>query len=264
MMTVKRIAAVGMLCAGTSAFAAIDAGLVEYWDMDGDFAAFVDGTHAGTLTTTGTGSGTFAAGKFGSAIDLENSTGNQAYIVVGGNENDFDFAGSDMSISMWYTTESLYTQWQALAAKGEGGAWRLHRSSNSGTLLNFSGGGNFNGDGELEQQSGSWHHVVITHEDGVVTRMYVDGSLVGSNPSAGSITANSAAMQIGGNPGASGRGWDGKLDDVAVWNRVLTTDEIADLYNGGDGATVASLIPEPSSLALLTMGTLLIARRRRG
>ena len=248
---------------GTTTFAQIGTGLVEYWDLDGDYDAAVDPTHAGTLTTTGTGSGTFVLGKFGSAIDLESSSGNHAYITVGGNENDFDFAASDMSISMWYTTESLYSQWQALLAKGEGGAWRLHRSSSSSNLINFAGGGNFNGDGELDQQDGSWHHIVITHEDSNATRMYVDGNLVGQNLSASSIAGNGFALLIGNNPQQLGRSWDGNLDDVALWNRVLTTDEIADIYNNGDGASIASLVPEPSSLAMLGLGGLLIARRRR-
>lgn len=264
MKPAAHLAATAALFAGATAFAQIDAGLVEYWDLDGDYAASVDSSHDGTLTTSGTGSGTFTAGKFGQAIDLESSTNNQAYITVGGNENDFDFAASDMSISMWYTTESLYSQWQALIAKGEGGAWRLHRFSNSGNEINFSGGGNFNGDGELDQQDGSWHHIVITHEDGAATRMYVDGSLVGQNLSAGSISGNNFAMLIGANPQAANRSWDGMLDDIALWDRVLTTDEIAAIYNNGDGASITSLIPEPSSLALLALGGLLVARRRRG
>ena len=263
MKPATRFATAAALCAGTTAFAQIDSGLVEYWALDGNYSATVDGSHDGTLTTTGTGSAAFATGKFGQAIDLESSSGNHAYITVGGNENDFDFAASDMSISLWYTTESLYAQWQALIAKGEGGAWRLHRSSTSLANFNFSGGGNFNGDGELDQQDGSWHHVVITHDDNNQTLMYVDGVQVGQNLSAGSIAGNGAAMFIGNNPGATGRSWDGMLDDVALWNRVLTTDEIAAIYNNGDGATIASLIPEPSSLALLGLGCLLVVRRRR-
>ncbi|MDC0568964.1 hypothetical protein OAP01_13125, partial [Akkermansiaceae bacterium] len=104
---------------GEQANAAIVDGLVEYWDLDGDYNAGVDASHAGTLVTTGNGSGTFVTGKFGSAIDLANSGGNQAYITVGGDENDMDFADGNMSFSAWYTTESLYTSWQTLAGKGE-------------------------------------------------------------------------------------------------------------------------------------------------
>ena len=252
----------------STVFGTITAGLVEYWDMDGDFAAQVDGTHVGTLTTTGTGSGNFVAGKFGQAIDLNSSSSNQAYVVVGGSESDFDFAASNMSLSVWYTTESLYTSWQALIAKGEGSAWRLARASGSGSSLNFAGpGGSFSGDGELDQQDGSWHHVVVTHEHNTVKRMYVDGSLVATSTNAGSIGNNGSSMQIGGNPNAAGRSWDGNIDDVAIWDRVITTDEIASIYNGGAGASIASLsnvaVPEPSSTLLLGLGGLALVTRRR-
>ncbi|MBX2851984.1 MAG: LamG domain-containing protein [Phycisphaeraceae bacterium] len=264
MKTASRFAAAACLCAATSAFAAIDTGLVEYWDLDGDYDAAVDASHVGTLTTTGTGSGTFVAGKFGSAIDLESSSGNHAYIVVGGDESDFDFTGGDMSISLWYTTESLYTAWQALIAKGESSNWRLHRSDNDASQINFAGPGDFSGDGELEQQDGSWHHIVLTHEHNTASRMYVDGSLVATNNSATSIGNNNNAVMIGNNPQQTGRSWDGMLDDVALWDRALTLQEVEAIYNSGDGASIASLVPEPSSLALLGLGGLLVARRRRG
>ena len=48
-------------------------------------------------------------------------------------------------------------------------------------------------------------------------------------------------MQIGGNPDAGGRQWLGIIDDVAIWDRALTDAEVADIYNGGTGASIASL-----------------------
>jgi hypothetical protein len=48
-------------------------------------------------------------------------------------------------------------------------------------------------------------------------------------------------LQIGGNPQAANRGWDGNIDDVAVWDRPLTPEEVALIWNDGAGASVASL-----------------------
>jgi hypothetical protein len=256
----------GITLAAGSASAAIVDGLVENWTLDGDYSSVVDVSHEGTLVTTGTGSGAFVTGKFGSAIDLTNSGGNQAYITIGGDENDMDFAGGNMTISAWYTTESLYTNWQTMAGKGEGNGWRLARASSSGTGLTFSNRKPHNFDSELDQQDGSWHHVVATVVSGVEANMYIDGALVATDSSGYVLQDRSNAMQIGGNPDAGNRGWNGNVDDVAVWNRALNQAEVDSIWAGGTGASIASLsaVPEPSSVVLLSLsGLALIFRKRR-
>ena len=49
-------------------------------------------------------------------------------------------------------------------------------------------------------------------------------------------------MQIGDNPDSATREWEGHIDDVAVWDRALSNDEIASIYNGGDGNSIAFLL----------------------
>ena len=43
---------------------------------------------------------------------------------------------------------------------------------------------------------------------------------------------------------------NGRLDEVAIWNRALLDSEIAHLYNGGLGNPVFP-VPEPATLVLL-------------
>ena len=52
---------------------------------------------------------------------------------------------------------------------------------------------------------------------------------------------------IGGNPqgGPNNRNWNGLIDDVAIWCRVLTDGEIAQIYNGGAGASIGALLGLP-------------------
>jgi hypothetical protein len=224
----------------TSANAALRDGLVEYWGLDGDNSAKVDPSHVVTLQTTGSGSAAFVPGKFGQGIDLKNSVGNQAYVVIGGNENDFDFAGGSMSFSFWYTTRSLYAQYQCLLGKGENAAWRVARVTTSNTNIKLSVSG-ASGNGQIDKQDGSWHHLVGMYDATSGTKLYVDGSLVGSTTAAYTLINVPTAMQIGGNPQAAGRAWDGTIDDIAVWNRALTADEVAAIWNGGAGASIGEL-----------------------
>ncbi|MBN1553362.1 MAG: PEP-CTERM sorting domain-containing protein, partial [Phycisphaerae bacterium] len=48
---------------------------------------------------------------------------------------------------------------------------------------------------------------------------------------------------------SSGDYYDGDLDEVAIWNSVLSADEIAWLYDNS-----LNSIPEPATLSLLVLG----------
>jgi hypothetical protein len=55
-----------------------------------------------------------------------------------------------------------------------------------------------------------------------------------------------AFHHVGGNPETGGfRTWDGVIDEVGIWTRILTTVEIASLYNGRTGASITSLMGTP-------------------
>ncbi|MFP6857333.1 MAG: LamG-like jellyroll fold domain-containing protein, partial [Roseibacillus sp.] len=49
-------------------------------------------------------------------------------------------------------------------------------------------------------------------------------------------------MEIGGNPELFDMNWNGLVDDVAVWNRALTTGELRQIWNAGLGVPIADLI----------------------
>lgn len=226
-------------------------GLTEYWSLDGDYSAAVDPSHEGALVTNGGGSAEFVEGKFGQAIDLTNSAGNQAYVEIGGDENDMDFADGDMTLSIWYTTEGLYTNWQTIAGKGEGNGWRLARSGGNGSNVTFSSRKPHNIPAALNDQtagSDKWHHLVCAVQGGVRTDMYLDGTLVLSDTQGYFPQNRNNPMQLGGNPDAANRGWNGNLDDAAVWSRALTAEEVALIWNGGEGASIASLTGAGPSL----------------
>ncbi|MDF1712258.1 MAG: PEP-CTERM sorting domain-containing protein [Akkermansiaceae bacterium] len=64
--------------------------------------------------------------------------------------------------------------------------------------------------------------------------------------------------------GANNREWNRALDDIARWDRVLSADEVAQIYAAGENGIALGAIPEPSP-ALLTLlaGTFLLIRRRK-
>jgi hypothetical protein len=86
---------------------------------------------------------------------------------------------------------------------------------------------------------GAWHHFVVTYNgsssaSGVV--MYVDGVLwtmttVFDNLSA--TIANTTSLKIGGNTSDTPHCFPGFLDEVSVYNKVLSPQEVSWIYNGG-------------------------------
>jgi hypothetical protein len=85
--------------------------------------------------------------------------------------------------------------------------------------------------------------LVAISEQGVSTRLWVDGTLVATGPAPTVANAGNLDLYIGENVAARGRYWDGLIDDVAIWNRPLLASEVASLWNGGTGASLGSLIP---------------------
>jgi len=76
-----------------------------------------------------------------------------------------------------------------------------------------------------------WDHLVLVHN---ITHMllYVDNGLIDTVPLNGGMLSSSSLLRLG---YAWGEPINGTIDEFGVWNRVLTEDEIAQLYNDGNG-----------------------------
>jgi hypothetical protein len=79
-----------------------------------------------------------------------------------------------------------------------------------------------------------WHHVAVTYNGAAgIINIYYDGTPVANFPVAPDIgTFPSPAFNIGTYRTANDRFFEGKLDDVGVWSRVLSDPEIAYLAAG--------------------------------
>ena len=88
--------------------------------------------------------------------------------------------------------------------------------------------------------TGAWHHVVVTYSDASATDnivYYLDGSATTVSGDI-NVASGKGTIYIGAN-----NAWDnaktsldGLMDEVAIWKgRVLDSDDVAALYNDGDG-----------------------------
>lgn len=81
---------------------------------------------------------------------------------------------------------------------------------------------------EFILQDDKWNHVAYTF-DGSVMRIYADGELQAEAAYSGSILTSGNPVRIGMHD--SKWYWDGSIDEVKIWNRALSADEILDHYN---------------------------------
>lgn len=81
------------------------------------------------------------------------------------------------------------------------------------------------------------YHVCGTY-DGSTMRLYIDGTQVATGAKSGNLTNDSAPVWIGGQPiTVTSRPWNGTLDDIRVYSRLLSANEVETIYNcaGHDG-----------------------------
>jgi hypothetical protein len=103
----------------------------------------------------------------------------------------------------------------------ENGLLRAAVRSSDGDVTSIEGGS------VLAQKT--WRHVVVT-ADGEQLQFYEDGKLVASTPCAGMAASDSDALWFGTDAEAT-RVWDGRLDEVALFDRALTQEEVSALYH---------------------------------
>lgn len=78
-----------------------------------------------------------------------------------------------------------------------------------------------------------WTHVTVTF-DAKSLKLYVNSKLVKDHPLPISAPiAEVGGLIIGGHRDGEGRNYDGLIDEVAIWNRVLTATEVSSLFKQG-------------------------------
>jgi hypothetical protein len=229
-----------------SSAAAPTNGLVASWSLDegtGTVAADSVGGANGTV-----GGAAWVAGKTGKALDFNGTDSN--YLSVGNTIGTYD----TLTVGMWVNMRSFTnSQSSLLTCNGwQAGALQLRIDSTNNIIFQVNGNSS-SGDptwGSVSSTSGSfgtdklnsWHHVAVTYSDTAKTvSFYIDGVL---NTTAAYDTARSVILgplQIGG-WNWTGKTINGSIDEVKVYNRVLTASEVAQLADQNPSPT-----PTPGS-----------------
>lgn len=157
--------------------------------------------------------------------------------IVLANESNFDFT-TNMTVEFWMKTTNLPLV-SALVTKGDD-SWRIH-GNGAGSVM-FAGNGAFpDFNASTDVTDGVWHHIAATY-DGANAKLYIDGVLENSIAATGTINNSSYSVAFGENLQATGRHFDGSMDNVRIWNVARTASEISDDMTSCDITTTAGLV----------------------
>jgi len=226
-----------------------DPSLMGWWTFDGHALDISGNDRHGTLH----GSPQYGPGVFAEALEFQD---NPDYVTIDG--YDGVLGTHAFSITAWIKTSNTANIEQIVHWGADVNGQRVEFRINSNRLRISHGSGNVQGNTDLID--GQWHHVAVTvienatASSGDVT-FYVDGeddTMESTDPDGWDIVENDTLdVTIGYRPTRGDRPFIGFIDDVRIYNKVLTPEEIQQIMlSGGEPYPFASR-PEPADGALL-------------
>jgi len=209
-------------------------GLVGYWSFDGQMTTSTAGTrdvsnngnwcsNNGTIKTVG--------GISGQALLFDGATG---YLDCGSGSS-LDITTGNFSFEAWAKTNYISTGAQYIISKRVGLVgyeFDIHSSGSLQLFLGDSGGWSGPSAGS-DLRDGKWHHLIVTVNRANNATFYIDGvngGTAGISARSGSLS-NAGTMKIGRYGAGASEYFNGSIDEVRVYNRVLTADEVKQHYD---------------------------------
>ena len=203
------------------------AGMVSWWPGDGNPNDIMDANH-GTLS----GGTTYTGGKVDQSFSLD---GTDDSVIVA---HDPSLNLTDFTFDAWVKpSRTTPGQWQAIITKNVGprppSLWiydtnivqvyfdPIGLAAGSAAALNLN----------------NWHHVAATY-DGSAVKIYINGVLDVSLPATGAPATNTQPMHLGAGRDNNANFFQGLIDEVEIFNRALSADEIRAIYDAGSAGKI--------------------------
>ncbi|MEI8040046.1 MAG: immunoglobulin domain-containing protein [Verrucomicrobiota bacterium] len=250
--------------------------IVAYLPFDGDFGDYSGRRNHGTPM----GSPTFGTGRVGQSLHFKTTAdGLTRNYVSLGYPSDLKFGTGNFSVALWVNYTSQVDDPALISNKDWGSSsnigWGLFAQNGGNFRISCTGtprgsGNRFNATPIQVVRDGSWHQLVCTFWRGQGVSTYLDGVLIntGALTIAGSVDTGSQGYAL--NIGQDGTGnytdggsaaIEGDIDEVILWNRLITAQEIAQLYNAGAHGVsplpfITSVVPAGDGVVLSWKGGL--------
>ncbi len=214
--------------AASASLPEVKAELIHYWPFDGN-ANDSAGSHDGMLN----GDVSFAAGQFGQAAAFD---GNGDRIVTGTNP----LPGTNYTMAGWVLPSSIPDLGYIAGTQqsNDGGSFlRLQNNPTQalqGTILPATNTVASSVSDANAIPLSDWTHVALTSSTTEGLKIYVNGVQVGSTDASGTSQLAVNNFTVGSRPDAAQNFFlNGSVDDLAVWNEVLTPTQLSNAINLG-------------------------------
>jgi hypothetical protein len=220
-----------------------DPNLVGWWKLDDEISGtdvpdYSGEDRYGTLR----GNPKWVEGYYKDALQLDGADD----FVDFGTPTGWPAGTAARTLCGWGKTDTIGAGWRWMAAYGAEGiglAMFIGKGSDV-TGADLYGGGY----GEVADiwvvnfwEVDTWHFICLTY-DGMTAKLYADGALLVSEPKTWDLVPNRA--HIGRQVNNAAEFWDGLVDDVRVYNKALTLEEITQVMRGD---TTLAWNPQPKS-----------------
>lgn len=221
----------------------LEDGLILYYTLDQTLEDFSGNNYNGTAF----GNTSYVNDRNGVPLAALNSTasggGGNNYVTAGNPAavnaltNQVTFAFWIRQTQTWFGSSGfegfmpLINKWNGSTGLYSG--LRMINPSNMSNRVRWRVNGSAFVDGNTNVPIGQWHHVVCTY-NGAQLRIYQNGVLTGTVNHTGAIATTGNELQIGRQANGNGQGgitYRGDWDQVRIYNRALTVEEIQVLFN---------------------------------
>lgn len=241
-------------------------GLQGFWPFTGNANDVSGNAHHGTVNGAA-----LASDRFGNLNASYNFNGSSDYISVASTSSLSGY--SDMSISAWINVSSFTAGPKGIVCK-----WYQRSCVTTNTLSDTYEAALLNNQAQFATNNNNmtgftspppispgllntWVHLVFISNATQGQSIYINGTLAGTFATSGGICNSTNPLYFGadydGNSNFFHRFFDGRIDDIGIWNRVLTNCEIQQLYTSSSGSlTLSSSSPTmcPSQSVTLMSG----------
>jgi hypothetical protein len=233
--------------------ATLENGLVAYYSFSGNADDETGNGNDGVVHNA-----TLTADRYGNPNRAYNFDGSTSYIEVE-DGTQFDFI-NNMSVSAWIKPSITQVSVAAFLSKShqfiDAHSWTYEHAGSTDFHFVFRSNvsNNWIYNTNIHLSSEQWKHFVTTKQDSTF-KNYLDGSLVSTLNVATSIIKSSGnlPLHIGAVKNSAEvfyRHYNGLLDDVRIYNRALTPEEVLELYQfeapTGQPTSEPSPAPTPS------------------
>jgi hypothetical protein len=222
------------------------ANIAAFWKLGEASGSRADSAGANTLVDNNTV--TQAAGKIGNAAQFTSATSEHLSIVDNAN---LSIGGTDITIAGWMyfdskTGNNMYVCSKQDAGGGAQGEIHLYYDPIAADMAfaimdgsSSTNVGNIHETGFGTPANATWYFLVARLDDNGGGSGSIDIQVNDGTPVSTSLTGvpgdSTSSFRVGAINAAPSNFWDGRIDGLGFWRKLLSVAEQTDLYNSGNG-----------------------------